>query len=65
MTAFVADKDLLLLLDNFEHLLAEVGSVAPVRYAPSVTVLVKGSRSARMERIVAAQCGETDQEGSH
>jgi UDP-N-acetylmuramoyl-tripeptide--D-alanyl-D-alanine ligase len=29
-----------------------------------VTVLVKGSRSARMERIVAAQCGETDQ-GSH
>lgn len=31
-----------------------------------VTVLVKGSRSARMERIVAAQCGETDpQQGSH
>ena len=29
-----------------------------------VTVLVKGSRSARMERIVAALCGETDQ-GSH
>ena len=31
-----------------------------------VTVLVKGSRSARMERIVAALCGETDpQQGSH
>jgi UDP-N-acetylmuramoyl-tripeptide--D-alanyl-D-alanine ligase len=31
-----------------------------------VTLLVKGSRSARMERIVAAQCGETNrQEGSH
>ena len=29
-----------------------------------VTVLVKGSRSARMERIVAALCGETDQ-GNH
>lgn len=29
-----------------------------------VTLLVKGSRSARMERIVAALCGETDQ-GSH
>ncbi len=29
-----------------------------------VTVLVKGSRAARMERIVAALCGETDQ-GSH
>jgi UDP-N-acetylmuramoyl-tripeptide--D-alanyl-D-alanine ligase len=29
-----------------------------------VTVLVKGSRSARMERIVAVQCGETNQ-GSH
>lgn len=29
-----------------------------------VVVLVKGSRSARMERIVAALCGETDQ-GNH
>lgn len=32
---------------------------------PGVAVLVKGSRSSRMERVVAALCGSTATEGAH